>query len=237
MLRKKYETAFLFKKIIQVIGIRYNIRPDLEDPKDAEAAGLYNKETTAGFFRAYILTPVHLGLVKILNEYGFLSMKQLIYYGEKFTWPGTDINKVLYECVAYGLMYRNHVLFNNNSTIDIFGLDTGGYFTLEEVGIKQNKQLYTLGIDERLTMYRKAAYLTKENNPSLKGICMLEDIVNDKDFEPHAGRIVLFDSKIGQILNLEHEVQLKINQLEKNGARVVDISKECGFALDASAQE
>lgn len=237
MLRKKYETAYLFKKIKQVIGIRYNIRPDLNDPKDAEAAGLYTKETVAGFFRAYILTPVHLGLIRFLNEYGFLSMYQLVSIGEKFSWPGTDLNKVIYQCVAYGLIFRNRIIFDNYSTIDIFGLDTGGYFALEETGIKQNKLLYTLGIDERLTIYRKAVYMFRENQPQIKNISMLEDIVNEKDFKLYDGKIVLFDSKISQLLNLENEVSRVIKDLDKAGAKVVDISKESGFILDPSESE
>ena len=232
MVRRKYETAYLFKKIKHVTGIRYNIRPDLDDPKEAEAAGLYTKETTAGFFRAYILTPIHLGLVKLLNEYGYLSMNQLMSLGERFAWPGTDLNNVIYQCVAYGLLFRNQILFDNYSTIDIFGLDTGGYFALEEAGIKQNKLLYTLGIDERITIYRKATYLVRENNSQLKNICMLEDIVNEKDFKTYVGRVVLFDSKISQVLNLEHEIYDVINQLDKAGAKVVDISKDCGFVLE-----
>ncbi|ABO49514.1 hypothetical protein Dred_0979 [Desulforamulus reducens MI-1] len=237
MLRKKYETAYLLKKIIRVTGIRYNIRPDLDDPKEAEAAGLYTKETTAGFFRTYILTPVHLGLVKFVNEYGFLSKKQLISLGEKYTWLGTDLNYIIYQCVAYGLMYRNQILFDNHSTIDIFGLDTGGYFALEEAGTKQNKQLYTLGIDQRLNIYRKSVYLLRENNPQLKSVSMLEDIVNEKDFRLHSGKIVLFDSKISQVLNLGYEVDELVNQLDKAGAKVIDISKDSGFVLDPPLPE
>lgn len=231
MLRKKYETAYLLKKIIQVTGVRYNIRPDLDDPKEAEAAGIYSKETTAGFFRAYILTPAHLGLVKFVNEYGILSKKQLISLGEKYTWPGTDLNYIIYQCVAYGLLYRNQILFDNHATIDIFGLDTGGYFALEEAGVKQNKQLYTLGIDQRLNIYRKSVYLLGENNPQVKSVSMLEDMVNEKDYMLHSGKIILYDSKISEVLNIGHEVDELINQLDKSGAKVIDISKDCGFAL------
>lgn len=232
MLRKKYETAYLLKKIIQVTGIRYNIRPDLDDPKEAEVTGICTKETIAGFFRAYILTPVHLGLVKFVNEYGFLSKKQLIFLGEKNTLPGTDINHIIYQCVAYGLMFRNQILFDNHSTIDIFGLDTGGYIALEEAGIKQNKQLYTLGIDQRLNIYRKSAYLLGENAPQIKSVCMLEDIVNEKNFKHYTGKIILFDSKISQVLNLRHEVNKLISELDKVGAKVIDISQACNFVLD-----
>ncbi len=232
MIRKKYETAFLFNKIKHVTGTRYNIRPDLDDLREAEVSGLYTKETTAGFFRAYTLTPVHMGLVKFINKYGFLSMNQLISLGERAVWPGTDLNNIIYQCVAYGLLFKNQILFDNYATIDLFGLDTGGYFALEEVGTKQNKLLYTQGIDERLNIYRKAVYLVRYNNSQTKNIYMLEDIIGEVNLKSYTEKTLLFDSKIAKILNIEQQISEMVSELNSIGARVVDISNECGFNLD-----
>ncbi|RYD01496.1 hypothetical protein N752_29785 [Desulforamulus aquiferis] len=232
MLRKKYETAYLFNRITNVIGMRYNIRPDLDDPKDAEVPGIYTKETVAGFFRAYILNPVHIGFVTLVSKYGFLSKDQLLMMAKRAVRPGIDIENVLYQCVAYGLLFRNIIIFDNNSTIDLYGVDTGGYYAMEEAGIKSNKMLYTLGIDERITFYRKAAFLIGENVSSVKGLCMLEDLVAEKNLEIYTERVVLFDSEIAKILKLEDEINLFIKILEGNGAKIINISGSCGLKLN-----
>jgi len=203
---------------------RYNIRPDLDEGMEPEVKGYVYKETMAGFFRAWKLNEIHLGLAAKVNEMLVAEISQII----KKT--GLEKNKclnILEECVVMGLLSENRISFKDEDDINLYMVDTGGIYAFEEAGISYNKVKFTISIDQRLKIYRKNTFLA-ENNMTEKeavNLHLFEDTLGMPNNEKYNGAILLVDMKIVNKLGVKDRVEDEFIRIANNNkVKIYDLS-------------
>ncbi|MTI82389.1 MAG: hypothetical protein FH756_00510 [Firmicutes bacterium] len=223
-MEKNYETLYLCGKFEKVIGRRYNIRPDLDEGIEPEVKGYVYKETMAGFFRAWKLNEIHLGLTSLVNEMQVAEKKQII---KKTGLDESECLKIIETCVIMGLLYENRILFKDEDEIHLYMVDTGGIFAFEEAGIQYKKLAYTTNIEQRLKMYRKNIFLV-ENNMAEKeavNIHFFEDTPGMPDNEKHNGTILLVDMEIAEKLGIQKLIDDELKRIVNNHkAKIYDLA-------------
>ncbi|MCL5290687.1 MAG: hypothetical protein M1489_06650, partial [Firmicutes bacterium] len=206
-LKRNYETEYLCSQLDWVRGRRYNIRPDLDEKTEPEVKGYLYKETTTGFFRAWVLNEMHLEITKIVNELRVTEKGQIL---KKSGLSEEEYLYLLEECVVMGLLCENKVVFKNGENIFLYLVDTGGIFALEEAGINYLKVNYTMGIDQRLKIYRRNIFLV-ENGLSEKeaqglDLFFFENIYGQPSEGNYRGSTILLDMSIAEKLGLKYYV-------------------------------
>lgn len=225
-LTRNYETIYFCRQLLAVKGRRYNIKPKLEDGMEPEIKGYVYKETMAGFFRAWELNEIHLGLTAKVNELRVAEKSQII------NMLGIDENEysqIIDKCVVMGLLCENEIQFRDEDDINLYMVDTGGIFAFEEAGISYNKVNYTISMDQRLKIYRKNIYLI-ENNLSEKeavNVHFLEDILGLSRQEKYLGGTLLVDMGIAEKLGLTEQIKAEIiDMVRQNSVRTYDTGKK-----------
>lgn len=211
-LKKDYETEYLCSQLNWVKGRRYNIRPDLDEEMEPEVKGYLYKETTTGFFRAWVLNEMNLGVTKTVNDLRVAGKEQII---KKTGLPEEECQLLIEECVVMGLLCENKVNFKNGEHLLLYLVDTGGIFALEEAGIPYLKVNYTMGVDQRLKIYRRNIFLV-ENNLSDKdavNLYFFENIVGLPLETNYRGATILVDMGIAKKLDLKSQVIKMINSM------------------------
>ncbi|KJS03660.1 MAG: hypothetical protein VR68_00670 [Peptococcaceae bacterium BRH_c4a] len=202
-LKKDYETEYLCGQLDWVRGRRYNIRPDLDEDMEPEVKGYLYKETTTGFFRAWVLNELHLGVTKTVNELRVAEKGQII---QKTGLPEEECLHLIEKCVVMGLLCENKVVFKNGENILLYLVDTGGIFALEEAGIPYLKVNYTVGIDQRLKIYRRNIFLVENNVSEAVNLHFYENIVGLPLDRNYRGATILVDMRIAEKLGLKSQV-------------------------------
>lgn len=224
-LKKDYETEYLCGQLEWVRGRRYNIRPDLDEDMEPEVKGYLYKETATGFFRAWVLNEMHLGVTKIVNDLRVAEKGQII---KKTGLQEEECLRLIEECVVMGLLCENKVIFKNGENLLLYLVDTGGIFALEEAGIPYLKVNYTMGIDQRLKIYRRNIFLV-ENNMSDKeavNLYIFENIVGTSLESTHRGATILVDMGIAEKLGLKIQViKMTDSMIEAYHVKIYDL---CG---------
>jgi len=206
---KDYEILYYCRQLIEIKGRRYNIRPDLEEGMEPEVKGYVFKETMAGFFRAWVLNEMHLGLAKAVNEM-LVAEKSQIY--RKTGLGKEEFDKVLDECVTMGMLCENNIFFKDEENIQMYMVDTGGIFAFEEAGINYNKVSYTLSFDQRLKIYRKNIFLLENNmNKESTKLYLFDEHVGMPQNQKFHEATFLIDMKIAEKLGILEEVSKAIN--------------------------
>ncbi len=222
-LKKDYETEYLCSQLDWVRGRRYNIRPDLDEEMEPEVRGYLYKETTTGFFRAWVLNEMHLGVTKIVNALQVAEKWQII---KKTGLPEEECQNLIEECVVMGLLCENKVNFINGENFILYLVDTGGIFALEEEGIPYIKLNYTMGIDQRIKIYRRNIFLV-ENNLSVKeavNLYFFENIVGLPLEGNYQGATILVDMGITEKLRLKsHVIKIIESMIEVYHVKVYDL--------------
>lgn len=201
----KYETKYICRQIGRVIGRRYNIRPDLQPDVVPEITGYMYKETATGLFRSWKINEIHFGIMSIVNELRIADIEMIF---KKTNMSRDEFKKVLYECVVYGLLCENAILFKDGKMLKLYMVDTGGIFALEEAGKHYIKVPFTIGIDERINIYRRNIFITEKgaNSSEVGHINFFENIV-DANFEKYKNSILLLDIEIANILGLKSAIE------------------------------
>lgn len=190
---------------------------------EPEVRGYLYKETTTGFFRAWVLNEMHLGVTKTVNELRVAGKEQII---KKTGLPEEECLSLIDECVVMGLLCENKVNFKNGEHFLLYLVDTGGIFALEEAGIPYLKMNYTMGIDQRLKIYRRNIFLV-ENNLSDKeavNLHFFENIVGQHLEGNHRVATILVDMGIAEKLGLKsHAKRMFESLIEVYNVKIYDL--------------
>ncbi|MCL6639563.1 MAG: hypothetical protein K6T80_07810 [Firmicutes bacterium] len=190
---------------------------------EPEVKGYLYKETVAGFFRAWKLNEMHLGIVRAVNEMRIAGREMII---KKTGVESAECARLLEECVVTGLLCENLVILKNDSGILLYMVDTGGIFALEEAGLAYRRVSYTAGMDERISIYRKNIYLAENGlaEGEAANVFFYEKITSSQIDEKLRGATVLVDMRIAGEINIAGEVEKELDSLRKKfGARIYDI--------------
>lgn len=206
MLRQNFETVYMLSQLRKVIGRRYNIRPDLDSDVVPEITGYVIKETTTGLFRAWKLNEMHLGITIEVNKLQVAERSQII---KKTGLGKKQCLSLIEECVVLGMLCENNIIFNNDESIMLYKVDTGGIFALEEAGIQYQQIKYTMGIDQELKIYRRNIFLVENAISEDKALNLhfLEDIVKLPLPQSHQGATLLVDLDIVEKMGEKEEVR------------------------------
>lgn len=222
-LKKNYETEYLCNQLDWVRGRRYNIRPDLDENVEPEVKGYLNKETIIGFFRAWVLNEMHLGVTKAVNDLRVAEKGQII---KKTGLPDEECLRLIEECVVMGLLCENKVIFKNGENILLYIVDTGGIFALEEAGIQYFKINYTMGIDQRLKIYRRNIFIV-ENSLSDKeavNLYFYENIIGLPLNSNYRRATILLDMGIAEKMGLKNKVKkMTDSMIEAYQVKIYDL--------------
>ncbi|WP_018085697.1 hypothetical protein [Desulfurispora thermophila] len=238
-LHPQYETIYLLSQIQNVRGRRYNIGLHQDEQV---IKGYCYEETTAGFFRAWVLNEMHVAILKAANQLivagaNMLAQKTGLEHGE--------VTEILEECVTHGILCENQVRFRSANdgenifeakTWSLYIVDTGGIHALKDAGIPYRRLPYTTSIDQRLRIYRRNIYLVKENaGEQEKNIIFLEDMLDGngnlgtplllETLKLEIPTVVLYDSTIARILDVQKAVGYLIEQLRSHNLQVYDIAE------------
>lgn len=222
-LKLNYETKYLCSQIERVIGRRYNIRPDLQPDVMPEVTGYMYRETITGFFRAWKINEIHFRIMNIVNELRIADNEIIL---KNTGMEKDEFQKYLYQCVVYGLLCENNIFFKNGKKLHLYMVDTGGIFALEEAGKNYIKIPYTIGIDERLNIYRKNIALSEKGviTGETAKIVFLEKTIGS-NIEKNS--IVLMDSEIAEELGAKSDLDMLLKQVVvPYNLRVFDISSK-----------
>ena len=220
-LKKRFEIYHICKQIENVIGRRYNIRPDLDEGDSPDMPGYCNKETIAGLFRAWRLNEIHLQLVIAVNRLQVVNFEQLM---KVTAMKSDDCYMYLDECIRFGLLCENTPQDKDSSIVydKLYFVDTGGIFALEETGIAYNNLLYTSGIDQRINICRRNIFVVENGYKEVpRGVIFFENIVGDS--QPPEEGVVLYDSSIALFLGVVQEVNKYLADLNRSGVKVYDL--------------
>jgi len=193
---------------------------------EPEVKGYVYKETMAGFFRAWALNEIHLGLTAKVNEMLVAERSQII---KKVGLDEKECLKIIDECVVMGLLCENRILFKDEDDIYLYMIDTGGIFALEESGTPYNKVNFTISLDQRLKIYRKNIYLVENNLSEIKSanLHLFEDILGLPQHEKFIGATLLVDMSIATKIGITGQVTAEINRIVKqNNAKIYDTAKK-----------
>lgn len=222
-LQKNYETEYLCSMLETVRGRRYNIRPDLDEDEEPEVKGYVYKETTTGFFRAWVLNEMHLGVTKTVNELRVAEKRQII---KKTGLPEEECLRLIEESVVMGLLCENRLIFKDGEQIILYMVDTGGIFALEEAGIQYLKINYTAGIDQRLRIYRRNIFLV-ENNLSEKealNLYFFENIVGLPLDSNYRSATILLDMVIAEKMGVREQVKKMADRMMAASIKIYDLN-------------
>jgi len=223
-LTRNFETIYYCQQLTGVKSRRYNIRPDLDEGMEPEVKGYVYKETMAGFFRAWKLNEIHLGLAAKVNEMLVAEINQII---KKTGVEKNECLKILEECVVMGLLSENKLSFKDEDDIHLYMVDTGGMFAFEEAGIPYNKVKFTISIDQRLKIYRRNIFLV-ENNMTEKEAANLrffEDTLGKPNNEKYSRATLLVDMKIADKLGVKEYVYDEFKRIaNNNNVKIYDLS-------------
>lgn len=210
-----YETNYICSQISDVVGRRYNIRPDLPEGIDPDIKGYMIPEIVAGLFRAWKLNELHYEVLSIVNRMQVVDARQIARISGL---KETNCRAIIEKCVVLGLLCENKIIFKDGSNLTIYMVDTGGIFALSEAGSSYMKLSYTSGIDERINIYRKNIYLAE--NKLLKTpqkLYFFESVIG-KPVENYRNSILLFDSGIAEKLRIKEKV---LNELKRYSNTII----------------
>lgn len=235
-LHPKYETIYLLTQIQNVRGRRYNIGLHQDEQV---IKGYCYEETTAGFFRAWVLNEMHLAILKAANQLIVAGANMLAH---KAGLDHSEVSEILEECVTHGILCENQVRFRSGNDGGIFDawsmyiVDTGGIHALKDAGISYRRLPYTTSIDQRLRIYRRNIYMVQENaGEQEKNIIFLEDMLDGngnlgtplllETLKLEIPTVVLYDSTIARTLDVQKAVGYIIEQLRSHNLQVYDIAE------------
>lgn len=209
---KNYETMYICSQINEVIGKRYNVLPEDEEP---EVKGVYTKETVAGFFRAWKLNELHFGILNVVNSLRVADINQIMH---EVGISEDECKEIIDRCVVLGLLCENKIIFKDNSVVTLYIVDTGGIFALEEAGETYKKLNYTSSIDKKYNIYRKNIFLVT-NKKIHKKVYFFEEILG-QPINVFRNSVVLYDSAIAEKLGIKEKVG---NELAKYNEMEMDV--------------
>ena len=212
---RDYESLYYCNQLTKVEGRRYNIRPEIKDEEEMKPENngwrCIQKENTAGFFRAWKLNEMHMGITKIVNEMLVAEKTQV---NRKIGFNEIELEKLLDECVIMGLLCENKIIFKDEENIQLYMVDTGGIFAFEEAGIHYNKINYTISFNQRLKIYRKNIFLQKNSTKeeSVK-LYFFEELLEMPQDIKYQGATFLVDMKIAEKLGLTKHVSVALKNI------------------------
>lgn len=169
---KDYETNHFLNNIRSVTGRRYNIPGPIallqnQEQQEGEEnnekkpneeniliSRNLSKDDVSGWFKTVHLSEDHIKLLEFVNSYKVTDLNMGIPF-LNFKKKKEQFFNLVDECVLTGLIYEIYIK-SNSKKYYLYMVDTGGIYTLEELGVEHYKVPYTIPLKEKYKIWRTA---------------------------------------------------------------------------------